>query len=117
MNRVDERTVSVGKRSTAHFVWRCGNCKRENTAKFDEHARPRPYTVEDNGQFAEMITVECRGLEFVDFDPKGVWSCKGVDSGARFSEVDLETGEWTDYDEKSACPVSIMDVQGRWTRA
>jgi hypothetical protein len=29
-----------------------------------------------------------------------VWTCKGVNSGTVFSEVELEEREWTDYDEK-----------------
>lgn len=31
---------------------------------------------------------------------KGIWKCKGIDSGTVFAEVDMAEGEWTDYDEK-----------------
>ncbi len=42
--------------------------KRESSAKF-EATKPLPYT-DENGQFAPLLTIECRGLEFVDFDPR-----------------------------------------------
>lgn len=31
---------------------------------------------------------------------QGVWKCIGAESGTVFSEVDLDEGEWVDYDEK-----------------
>jgi hypothetical protein len=63
------------------------------------------------------VTIECRGLEFVAFDPsvrspqicnwnthtifpQGTWKCIGTNSGTVFPEVQLEEGEWSDYDEK-----------------
>lgn len=66
----EEREVTAGKGSTAHFVWRCGLCKRESSARFEPNEKPRPYTVDANGQFAPFVTIDCRGLEFVGFDPK-----------------------------------------------
>jgi hypothetical protein len=62
--------VSGGKGSTAHFVWRCGTCKRESSAKFEKASPPQPYKADANGQFAPLVIIECRGLEFVGFDPK-----------------------------------------------
>ena len=29
-----------------------------------------------------------------------MWKCVGADSGTVFPEVDLDEGEWVDYDEK-----------------
>lgn len=66
----EEREVTSGKGSTAHFVWRCGLCKREHSAKFDPGEKPKPYSADANGQFASFLTIDCRGLEFVGFDPK-----------------------------------------------
>ena len=115
----EEREVSSGKGNTAHFVWRCGLCKRESSAKFDPGFKPQPYPADTNGQFAPFLTIDCRGLEFVGFDPRvcpsarwnvlclpgclqGTWRCKGAESGTVFDEVDLEEGEWVDYDEKAS---------------
>lgn len=65
-----EYEVSAGKGSTAHFVWRCGLCKRESSAKFEEKSPPQAYSADANGQFAPLVTVDCRGLEFTGFDPR-----------------------------------------------
>lgn len=62
--------MSSGKGNTAHFVWRCGLCKRESSAKFDPGFKPQPYPADANGQFAPFLTIDCRGLEFVGFDPR-----------------------------------------------
>ncbi|EPT04023.1 hypothetical protein FOMPIDRAFT_1028349 [Fomitopsis schrenkii] len=117
INSVEEREVSSGKGSTAHFVWRCGLCKRESSAKFDPGFKPQPYSADANGQFASFLTVDCRGLEFVGFDPRGTWRCIGAESSTVFDEVDLGEGEWVDYDEKAALPVGVSNIDGKWTRA
>ena len=113
--------MTAGKGSTAHFVWRCGLCKREHSAKFEPGEKPKSYSADANGQFAPFLTMDCRGLEFVGFDPKvwpskttsficpdklrqGIWKCVGADSGTVFTDVDLEEGEWVDYDEKVSFP-------------
>jgi hypothetical protein len=58
-----------GKNATANFVWKCSNCKREHSATF-EKAAPTPYSADKNGQFAPLVVIECRGLEFIGFDPE-----------------------------------------------
>ena len=109
-----------GKNATANFVWKCSNCKREHSATFDK-AVPTPYSADSNGNFAPLVMIECRGLEFTDFDPKvrppspkditegppltilltqGTWKCVGVESGTPFTDVSLDEGDWVDYDEK-----------------
>lgn len=117
VNRQDEREVSGGKNATANFVWRCGSCKRESSAKFDEKSPTIPYSADANGQFAPILTIECRGLEFVGFDPRGIWKCAGLESGTVFPEVDLSEGEWVDYDEKAELPVGVSAIESRWRRA
>jgi len=117
VNRLQEREVKGGKGSTAHFVWRCGSCKRESSAKFETASTPQPYSADANGQFAPLVVIECRGLEFVEFDPMGIWRCAGLDSGTQFPEVDLSEGEWVDYDEKAALPVGISGIESKWARA
>ncbi|TFY64048.1 hypothetical protein EVJ58_g2882 [Rhodofomes roseus] len=97
---VEEHQVTSGKGNTAHFVWRCGLCKRESSAKFDPGFKPQPYSADANGQLAPFLTIDCRGLEFIGFDPRGTWRCVGAESGTVFNEVELDEGEWVDYDEK-----------------
>ncbi|KJA26059.1 hypothetical protein HYPSUDRAFT_199289 [Hypholoma sublateritium FD-334 SS-4] len=114
LNRLEEKEVSGGKGSTAHFVWKCGLCKRESSAKFETTAITS-YSAE-NGQFAPLLVIECRGLEFIDFDPRGTWKCMGT-TGTKFPEVDLVDKEWNDYDEKAAVPVGISEFESRFERA
>ncbi|KDR84890.1 hypothetical protein GALMADRAFT_233334 [Galerina marginata CBS 339.88] len=114
LNRIEQREVTGGKGSTAHFVWRCGLCKRESSAKF-EPTPITPYNAE-NALFQPLLVIECRGLEFTDFDPRGIWKCVGA-KGSSFTDVDLTEREWNDYDEKAALPVGISDFASRWARA
>ncbi|KAF8739291.1 hypothetical protein AX14_010075 [Amanita brunnescens Koide BX004] len=115
MNRTEEHEVSGSKNAKAHFVWRCGECKRVSWAKFELSSPVKAYSSE-TGQFEPLLIIECRGLEFVGFDPMGTWRCVGS-SGTVFPDVDLTEGEWTDYDEKAALPVNISNVESRWDRA
>ncbi|KAF9076188.1 hypothetical protein BDP27DRAFT_1314033 [Rhodocollybia butyracea] len=114
INRREEYDVSGGKGGKAHFVWRCSLCKRESFAKFDPSPL-KPYNAE-NGQLAPFLKIECRGLEFIGFDPSGIWKCIGT-KGSIFSEVDLSEKEWTDYDEKALLPVGISEFGSEWSRA
>lgn len=115
MNRLEEHEVSGGKHATAHFVWRCSFCRRESSAKFDTSYKVKPYTSE-NAQFQPLLVIECRGLEFTDFEFRGPWKCVGL-NGTVFNDIDLEEGDWTDYDEKAAQPVGISTLESQWSRA
>ncbi|KAJ6575020.1 hypothetical protein B0H19DRAFT_1126819 [Mycena capillaripes] len=115
LNRHETFDLSGSKGNTANFVWRCGECKRESSAKFEESSPIKPYSVE-NANWGPLLVIECRGLEFIDFEPRGMWKCKGM-KGTVFSEVDLSEPEWTDYDEKAALPVGVSEFGSQWTRA
>jgi len=121
VNRKEERDLATG-RDTANFVWKCSNCGRASSAKFekfDSKTPPvKPYNIEssEKQEFAPIAALECRGLEFTTFYPQGTWKCVGVDSGTKFPDVVLDEGEWTDYDEKAAKPVSIGSIESKWQR-
>ncbi|KAF8140337.1 DUF866-domain-containing protein [Boletus edulis] len=117
LNRIEEREVSGGRHGTAHLIWRCSNCKHENSAKFDTSIPVCPYTATHSGNFSRILVVECRGLEFIEFDPRGQWTCKGTDSNTTFFDVEFQEGEWFDYDEKGRLPVQVTSLEGRFTRA
>ena len=61
----------------ANFVWKCGTCKREASARFESSPPTKPYSADNNGQFAPFVTLDCRNLEFVTFDPKVGRSMRG----------------------------------------
>jgi len=120
MNKLQEREMTHGKGSTAHFVWKCSNCKREHSAKFETPPSSKlTYRKEhsENQEFAPLVILDCRGLEFTGFHPQGTWKCVGSESGTQFMEVDLSEKEWTDYDEKAKMPVGIMELESKWERA
>lgn len=48
---------------------------------------------------------------------KGEWIAKGLESSTKFSGIDLQEGEWFDYDEKAGEEVSVKDVRWEIRRA
>lgn len=48
---------------------------------------------------------------------QGEWEAKGLDSPTKFSSIDLQEGEWFDYDEKAGGEVSIKDLNWEIRRA
>ncbi|RHZ56357.1 hypothetical protein Glove_402g30 [Diversispora epigaea] len=114
VNQLDKNDVP-GSRGTANFVIRCKFCKREGFAQIDPNSI-NPYTIENNEQFSPIVIIECRGLEFVDFDPRFGFSAKGVDSETIFENIDLTEGYWADYDEKAEVPVGISDLKSEFRR-
>ena len=48
---------------------------------------------------------------------QGEWTAKGLESTTVFTGIDLQEGEWFDYDEKAGEEVSIKDVKWDIRRA
>ncbi|WVR09116.1 hypothetical protein IAU60_006178 [Kwoniella sp. DSM 27419] len=127
-NQKDEREIS-GSRGTAHFVWRCANCKKEHSASFapaDPSPKSKsksitPLSYSNSSTLAPLVALDCRGLEFTEFHFHGRWTAKGSESGAGF-EIDWDElakeGEerWDDYDEKVEAAVSISDLKSEIRR-
>jgi hypothetical protein len=42
---------------------------------------------------------------------QGEWLAEGAETGTKFTGIDLEEGEWFEYDEKSNEEVSINEVK------
>ncbi|CAI2164069.1 16973_t:CDS:2 [Funneliformis geosporum] len=105
VNRLDQNEIP-GSRGKANLVMRCKFCKRESSAQFDP-SPVKPYTIESSGNFAQMITIECRGLELIDFEPR---------ARTKFEDIDLTDGDWAEYDEKGGIPVGISEVQAKFKR-
>ncbi|KAK9897730.1 DUF866-domain-containing protein [Cystobasidium minutum MCA 4210] len=121
ITRSEEREIS-GSRGTANFVFRCDFCKRESSVVFDDPKGKSPvngvHTLEKSevNQASTLAVFECRGCEFVDFEPRGSWKCKGAESGTVFEDVEFEDGRWDDYDEKAGVPVSISEISAKFER-
>lgn len=84
INGIQEQNEQSGSRGEANFVWRCKNCKVRSyfivkigrtttlTIKQREHSAniieaPKVYPLQDPPKSMNIITMDCRGLEFVDF--------------------------------------------------
>ena len=48
---------------------------------------------------------------------QGEWEATGLESGTKFTGIDLSDGEWFDYDEKAGEEVSITGVKWEVKRA
>ncbi|KAM0515996.1 hypothetical protein ACHAPE_005617 [Trichoderma viride] len=114
VNRFELNEMS-GSRGEANFVWRCKNCKRESSASIK--AAPAAYEQGEPPKAQKLLEFDCRGLEFVEFKPEGDWLAEGIDSGTKFTGIDLEDGEWFDYDEKAGEEVSIKELTWEIKRA
>ncbi|KAI9894921.1 MAG: hypothetical protein M1814_000141 [Vezdaea aestivalis] len=104
-----------GSRGEANFVWKCKLCKRESTASIK--IGPNPYKQESPPKPQNIIEIDCRGCEFVEFKSDGEWLASGFDSGSEFAGIDLIEEEWFEYDEKASEEVSVKDVKWEIIRA
>lgn len=73
-----------------------------------------PYVAEKNEEYQTIVKFDCRGLEPVKFAQKIGWKCEGIESGTLFDNIDLNDGEWADYDEKINEPTEINEIQCRF---
>ncbi|EME78272.1 uncharacterized protein MYCFIDRAFT_64290 [Pseudocercospora fijiensis CIRAD86] len=110
-----EQNEQSGSRGEANFVWKCKNCKREHSANIVD--KPKSYAQQSPAKLQNILTFDCRGLEFVEFKADGEWNAIGIESGTKFSGIDLTEGEWFDYDEKAGEEVSIKDIKWEIRRA
>ncbi|KAK0257057.1 hypothetical protein LTS16_003301 [Friedmanniomyces endolithicus] len=88
---------------------------REHSANITDI--PKAYPQQSPAKAKNILTLDCRGLEFVEFKADGAWKARGVESGTKFADIDLTEGEWFDYDEKAGEEVSIKDVKWEIRRA
>ncbi|MDI1486529.1 MAG: hypothetical protein OHK93_005760 [Ramalina farinacea] len=114
ISRHESNDVS-GSRGEANFVWRCKSCKRETSATIK--GPPNPYIQASPPVLHNIIEIDCRGLEFTDFKADGEWTANGLETPTKFTGIDLQEGEWFDYDEKASDEVSIKDIKWSIRRA
>lgn len=108
-----EQEAVKGSRGMAHLVAKCKLCSRENTLQILEDSI-KPYC--ESEVFQTIVVFECRGIEPVDFDPRGGWSASGIESGLEFNDIDLSQQEWSEYDERAQQPVSILDISYKFIK-
>ncbi|KAK0935017.1 hypothetical protein LTR48_003186 [Friedmanniomyces endolithicus] len=110
------RTVrSANIYATSKTLHRLSHSQREHSANITD--TPKAYPQQSPAKAKNILTLDCRGLEFVEFKADGAWKATGVESGTKFADIDLTEGEWFDYDEKAGEEVSIKDVKWEIRRA
>ena len=63
--------------------------------------------------YAHILTILTHMLTL----SQGEWIAKGLESSTKFTGIDLQEGEWFDYDEKAGDEVSINDLKWEVIRA
>lgn len=104
-----------GSKGEANFVWRCRSCNRTHTANVT--APPTAYKATSPPKRQNIVMLDCRGLDLLEFKADGNWSAKGAETTTQFTDVDLTPGEWYDYDEKAGEEVSIKEIKWEVKRA
>ena len=89
--------------------------QREHSANIKD--APKAYEQSSPPKRVNIVEFDCRGLEFIEFQPTGEWLAEGTDSGTKFTGIDLSEGEWYEYDEKASAEVSIKDLTWEIRRA
>eukprot|EP00123_Amoebidium_parasiticum_P005857 comp16947_c0_seq1/m.15544 comp16947_c0_seq1/g.15544 ORF comp16947_c0_seq1/g.15544 comp16947_c0_seq1/m.15544 type:complete len:171 (-) comp16947_c0_seq1:486-998(-) len=111
-----EKLPVPGGKGEANIVTKCPLCNRVNSIDIIDGSG-RAYTADHSGQFASILTLDCRGVEPFDFEPRSGFQCKGTESGTVFEDIDLTEKEWTEYDEKAGQSVGILEIQSRFVKS
>lgn len=106
INQYEQHEIT-GSKGEASFVFRCKECKHEHSASI---MRTKNLLTPDDKTVA-LLEIDARGVEFVEFIPQGIFTVTGAELGTKFTEVELDEGEWFDYDDKAGAEVSITDVK------
>lgn len=64
--------------------------------------------------FKPLVVFDCRGIEPVEFSPSKGWIAKAAESGTVFTDIDLSSGDWADYDEKLSESVGIYELESKF---
>jgi len=105
-----------GGRGSASLVLKCKLCAREHSIDILSDSL-QSYTSDDVPLYKTVVVFDCRGVEPTAFEPRMGWQVKGTDSNSVFSNVDLTSLDWADYDEKSQQSVGIYELGSKFVRA
>ena len=68
-----------------------------------------------SGEFQPILAVECRGAQPFEWTPTGFYVAHAP-SGTTFDQVDLQDGDWCDFDADADCSVGVFNVAWKWER-
>nr|CAB3236006.1 UPF0587 protein C1orf123 homolog [Phallusia mammillata] len=112
---VAESTDTKGGRGSASMVQKCKMCSRENRLDIVED-KVGTYKADNDGQYVEILVLDCRGIEPVEFDFRSGWTVSSADSNLVFEDVDFAEKEWYDYDSNVNQSVSVTELEYRFTK-
>ena len=107
----------MGKQGTASYNAKCKNC--DLTGNFDFVENSLSYYDDQNGDWKTIAIFECRGLEPCEFFPGMGFSAASSVSETVFGEeggkepIDLNEGDWAEYDERADEDVSIIEFKSQ----
>ncbi|CAM9359797.1 unnamed protein product [Discosporangium mesarthrocarpum] len=108
-----------GSRGTANFTIKWPGAKKQATLNIIDVKKVTTggeIIGDKTGEFVPILAFDCRGLEPVAWHPSTDFTVTS-EGGEVFERVDLSEGDWSDYCEKSAAPVSIVDIEHRFELA
>lgn len=56
------------------------------------------------------------GVNNLRFLFQNSWAAEGLESGTKFSDIDLSDKEWVEYDEKAKNEVGIYEIEHQFSR-
>ena len=76
---------------------------------------PREMTADDSNSYVPILALECRGIEPYQFHPMGNEFIVISEGGTKFdSDIDLDEGDWADYDADHDISVSISEFESKF---
>lgn len=111
VDKNNQEVAGQKDKSTANFVMKWKESKRDCNISIVSPKGFKPTPVSEQA-FSPIAAFECRGCEPYEYSLEGDWEVKST-GGTIFQGVDL-SDEWTDYDEKSQCSVSVFKARGRF---
>mmetsp|Transcript_739 Transcript_739/g.878 ORF Transcript_739/g.878 Transcript_739/m.878 type:complete len:157 (+) Transcript_739:14-484(+) len=107
-NKIEEHEME-GSRGNANYIAKCKSCERKGKISF---IKTFPYKIENNEEPQVIAEFESRGWDIATAVPKGGYICDSTESETVFKEeVDLQDGDWAEYDEEADVPVGIFDYK------
>ncbi|KAK4132950.1 DUF866 domain protein [Trichocladium antarcticum] len=78
---------------------------------------PTPYQHSEPPKAQKILEFDCRGLEFIEFNPEGDWLADGLDSTTKFEGIDLTDGECFNPDADKMASSDLTAALGFLTDA
>ncbi|KAK1354518.1 UPF0587 protein like [Heracleum sosnowskyi] len=94
-----------------NLIMKCKFCEKVGTVTvISGKGRPLTQGLSEQGKYAPLMELDCRGYEPVEFMFGSGWKAESI-AGTNFEDIDLSEGEFAEYDEKGECPVTIYNLR------